>query len=88
MLKIKDNVDLKELEKYGLILKYECDRNTGEVWVDKICQYQDNNPVKGLYIICFYTENRKDLILGAISTKGSYILYDLIKDGLVEKVEE
>ena len=25
MLKIKDNVDLKELEKYGLNFKYDCD---------------------------------------------------------------
>ena len=33
MLKIKDNVDLKELEKFGFKAKY--DENTG-----RICAYQ------------------------------------------------
>lgn len=84
MLKIKDNIDLKELEKYGLILKYDCDSKTGDVWVSEA--YQLTRPGSCLYSIVFYTENRKDLILGNIGKNGSLILYDLIKDGLVEKV--
>ena len=86
MLKIKENIDLKELEKYGLILKYDCDSKTGDVWVSEV--YRLTRPGSCLYSIVFYTENRKNLILGNIDKDGSLILYDLIKDGLVEKVEE
>lgn len=75
MLKIKDNVDLKELEKYGFtkqqigmdmayakfILKGYC-KESIIIWLDKIIQ------VDALEILD--------------------ILYDLIKVDLVEKVYE
>ena len=86
MIKIKNNVDLKELEKYGLILEYKCNNRTGEIWVENI--YQLTAKDSWMYAICFYTENKKDYFLGNIQNKGSSILYDLIKDDLVEKVEE
>ena len=33
MLKIKDNIDLKELEKYGIYPYYICNTRTGETRV-------------------------------------------------------
>ena len=66
MLKIKDNVDLKELEKYGLYYK-------GVIYEDKII-FPSNEEC-----LCFAgLEYKKDDL---------NILFDLIKDGLVEKVE-
>ena len=77
MLKVKDSVGLKELEKYGFIkdnynvlYNYQQNRFTGirvEIETRRI----------GIY-------NSADIIVEKeILTK----LYDLIKDGLVEKVE-
>ena len=75
MLKIKDNVDLKELEKYGFIkqqvgldnayIKYLLKGKYEEsliIWLDKIIQVE------------------------AIQLLDT--LYDLIKADLVEKIEE
>lgn len=76
MLKIKDNVDLKELEKYGFVNEYNVRYN-----------YKENN-YTGLHIniekrnIGFY--NAVDII---VEKKILDKLYDLIKDGLVEKVD-
>lgn len=90
MLKIKDNIDLKELEKHGLLLEYECNNRTGEVWVSEIYQLRDENSSN--YIIRFdlYFDlyNKKNYHLTYIEETGVSILYDLIKDGLVEKVED
>ena len=71
MLKIKDNVSLKQLEKYGFKKKYYYNATVLE------------------------SEDKKQDILFSLETKkmlfcnfGYDVLYDLIKDGLVEKVEE
>ncbi len=102
MLKLKDNVDLKELEKFGFKPKY--DEDTG-----KIVRYVYLKPIN-------YNKNSKNQYIEAIEVKYveyvknhddffkqqdiSYwgitqhefdvldILYDLIQAGLVEKVEE
>ena len=78
MLKIKDNVDLKELEKYGFIedefkvrLLYEQNRYTG-------LRVEKETKKIGLY-------NSVDIV---VEKRTLDILYDLIKDGLVEKVED
>lgn len=77
MLKIKDNVDLKELEKYGLKLKYECNEDNGAVYVTEI--YITDYDIKFKAVPeCF------ELVY--INLDGIGILYELIKDGLVEKV--
>jgi hypothetical protein len=75
MLKIKDSVDLKELEKFGF--KYEYEYVTEE---QKSEFYYKN----GLYI---FLGNRK-LDDDAYGIRELETIYDLIKDGLVEKVEE
>lgn len=98
MLKIKDNVDLKELEKYGFKILY--DENTGQPkelfkqyygWF-----YERRTKIsfrkrfklglgfskKKIWLSNFYNYDTNDLNLWQDT------LYDLIKDGLVIKVED
>ena len=85
MLKIKDNVDLKELEKYGF-------------YKPKKGEYKDyvlltnNGPRDGSHLsICNYdgTQRTIKLIQEAYDYKlGLDALHDLIKANLVEKVED
>ena len=79
MLKIRDEVDLKELEKYGFV---------GEKtyqWLEKIVEYDYNQK------IYYYVLTTNKII--EISTYGGYdnklddTLYDLIKADLVEKID-
>lgn len=84
MLKIRDNVDLKELEKYGFEL------NKWNEYRKEICGGRRG---QGFDLIIFNGDNRT-LYGFAYGADGSgeedYIddtLYDLIKDGLVEKVK-
>lgn len=75
MLKIKDNIDLKELEKYGYFKRdynYKTNKYDGEYYCSsfKICKNLHLRPYNGT------NQNRYDEI------------YDLIKDGLVEKVSD
>ena len=79
MLKIKDSIDLKELEKYGFkIFANHCEKTIEDNYcgeymclsiyeVDKVIGLTSNSDYK------VYTENLD-------------VIYDLIKDGLVEKV--
>lgn len=94
MLKIKDSVDLKELEKFGFKAKY--DEDTGE-----ICAYQKKceKDVGGLLItitetislIRIYRAFKGKNVEWKINKYNDYFdvdtLYDLIQAGLVEKVE-
>lgn len=69
MLKIKDNVDLKKLEKFGFEYKhsyYVCCSEYGDI------------------SIIIYA-NRE---INVITSHKLNILYDLIKDDLVEKVDD
>ena len=94
MLKIKDNVDLKELEKYGFITEASSQIGTYN-WRDN---FVDDNFG---YIIGgnIYIYDRNDLkykekdylkidIWNRVEEQDLDKLYDLIKDGLVEKVED
>lgn len=73
MLKIKDNVDLKKLEKFG----FRNYPNCYEQW-----QKTSENSMSGGVVIRI-TNNR--IVYPAIFEFHD-TLYDLIKDGLVEKV--
>lgn len=84
MLKIKDNVDLKELEKFGF--KYDTELNH---W------YKNCIGTFNKFII--FTENDIDSFRGQIifynnsafnTTLYLDTLYDLMKADLVEKVED
>lgn len=95
MLKIKDEVDLKELEKFGFKPKYNED--TGEV-----CAYQKKceENIGGLLIsitetkslIRIYRAFTRKNAEWRINKYNDYFdidtLYDLIQAGLVEKVKE
>lgn len=79
MLKIRDNIDLKELEKYGI---YAC-----LSWSGKFRGYGDK------YQDIFIYKNTREINTGGHLDemdlgKHDTLLYDLIKDGLVEKVGE
>ena len=76
MLKIKDNVDLKELEKYGFEKRdrwYEFygEYVTTEVFIED----------RELYLYSTGAKEIQDMSI-------PHIVYDLIKYGLVEKVEK
>ena len=84
MLKIRDVVDLKELEKYG----FEEDR--WKCYVKTICEGR-----RGQSFELIISSNSRALEGFSNGADGSgeegYLdntLYDLIKDGLVEKVED
>ena len=74
MLKIKDNIDLKELEKYGL--KYQ------QVGMDyAYAKYM----LKGQHKECVIVWLDREIQVDAIEILDT--LYDLIKADLVEKEE-
>ena len=81
MLKIKDNVDLKELKKFGF--KYHKEqRNQYEhysVVVKKGWSYSMQ------LLIVVYCNDRN---ISVCDNEGQDILFDLIQADLVEKVEE
>ena len=87
MLKLKDNIDLKELEKYDFC-EYEEDTKIDgtSILYDKYCY-------KNFFI--YITEDRKiygeqcDYIRGNVLGNENFdTLYDLIKADLIEKVDE
>lgn len=80
MLKIKDNVDLKELEKYGFKTitivgktKYQLVKIIGNCEIYNIKIGEDNS--------IHYNQL-------SVYNELPSVIYDLIKAGLVEKVEE
>ena len=75
MLKIKDNVDLKELAKY-YGLNYEADSDYESGW--SYSQYDKDD-------VFIDTITRK---ISGIENGSLELLYDLIKADLVEKVDE
>ena len=75
-LRIKDNVDLKELEKFGFkvyeyVLFYEYHSKSN---------YKDS--------IMLNMKNKRLLFYQTYNGKSYDVLYDLIQAGLVEKVED
>ena len=85
MLKIKDNVDLKELEKFGFTFFENGSGTTGYAY----------DTIKGSITIIEkdrefnneYIDERKIPVSQALMCNLE-LLYDLIKADLVEKVEE
>lgn len=80
MLKIKDNVDLKELEKYefreltfSYQLEFDCEDYSIILKIDKNTKY-------------IYIQN--DYYDSDYTSKIPNVLYDLIKADLVEKVDD
>ena len=98
MLKIKDNVDLKELEKYGY-LEGSKTLNVAYGYYGKYFEYDyeeriDDYPMDIIEIgedrIIRLTETFKNSVRGfevEDDDRIKKLIKDLIKDGLVEKVE-
>lgn len=80
MLKIKDNIDLKELEKYGFFINGLLDYTKRIGGVTVMCTTK-NDKCRELYL---FRETESAYIDG----KDLDTLYDLIKADLVEKVGE
>ena len=101
MLKIKDNVDLKELEKFGLKPKY--DENTGEIngystigkddyYYKRILRISKKKKKTLLFRQCkeIYIIDEDYFIRNYRNSDDTCdfdTLYDLIKADLVEKVD-
>lgn len=81
MLKIKDNVDLKELEKFGFNLDASSIEGIGTFdWTDKFIDDNFGTLVAdGLEI----NDNTREIFGWNL-----HLLFDLIKADFVEKVEE
>lgn len=73
MLKIKDDVDLKELEKLG----FKYNKN---IWGS---DYYSNR-----FMFVYIDDRQICLKVLDIENKAQEMLYDFIQAGLVEKVEE
>ena len=77
MLKIKDNVDLKELEKYGF------EKWTRESCCNRYAYIYDCNGKKTIKLVIHID---KTIRIVNFNSEVVNLIYDLIKDGLVEKV--
>lgn len=82
MLKIKDDVDLKELGNHNIFPRYECNRRTGEVF---LTEYEY---VRGTYsaIIAKQIDYNEKNIYKIELIKELDLYYDLIKADMVEKI--
>lgn len=77
MLKIKDSVDLKELEKFGFV----CFNQEQQNYEKKLSKKYDNEEIN-IY------GKEINISLDGWETRDLDTLYDLIKADMVEKVEE
>lgn len=92
MLKIKDNVNLKELEKYGFKAKPYCYNGCGSIFEGVDYEYLIVGDYKGNQYIRIFVDKNHNLSLDIDMEYATYnvqltILYDLIQAGLVEKGE-
>lgn len=78
MLKIKDNIDLKELEKYGFI-SYQLVGQTKYKYEEKIGKQELKN-------IKIDDKRKLHFNLTSVDNYIPNVIYDLITDGLVEKI--
>lgn len=78
MLKIKDDIDLKELEKFGFVLGVE-----GYSFFDGQTDYRLHIYIDDMRCICFEVI---PIYVGWVDIPN--VIYDLIQASLVEKVEK
>lgn len=96
MLKIKDNVDLKELEKFGYhIVNFDYNRNEPidpPIYEKLIKQINKKRNVRYLAIIIedriIKLEERHQWYIAILKIISKKYIQDLIEAGLVEKVSE
>lgn len=85
MLKIKDNVDIKELEKYGF-KKQKLD--DGRVTEYRRCYFDEPDTITSVIEDTKEVIDWCDAFTYDWGERESVLCDDLIKDGLVEKVEK
>lgn len=88
MLKIKNNIDLKELEKYGFEVFGHFARKIFYEYSDGISLEDDTWLCVDNGVIWFIEQGAKDSNERYFGNPQFDTLYDLIKDGLVEKVDD
>ena len=76
MLKIKDNVDLKELKKYGFKRNYNY-----KFYVNVVCEFSNNE-----YIAIYKQTREISIMTNGWQHEAEILLFDLIQAGFVEKV--
>ena len=86
MLKIKDNVDLKELEKFGFFRWFCYESYIDYYAYDSDIQYYPNVTISDEED--YYNPTPREISVMDYNEEVINILYDLIKADLVEKVEE
>ena len=83
MLKIKDNVNLKELEKFGLLYSPSCECYVDNYNFENICIYEKDRVIRidinDTYTLFSFIEN-----YDKITSNATRILYELIKSDIVE----
>lgn len=82
MLKIKDDLDLKELEKFGFK-----ENQKEQEWAVNFYEHAWEK-VGVLYSRHIYLETEGKYYGAIIEDEGAELLFDLIQAGLVEKVEK
>ena len=80
MLKIKNNVDLKELEKYGFKPVNYINQRTHQ-FVTTMADKEINNLIIGEDRVLHYNQM-------SVHNELPDVIYDLIKDGLVENMQK
>ena len=97
MLKVVDGYDLKKLNKYGFVYHYETYTRRTFDWdiVDYIneeetSEFYEFNDKDADVTLTFFTDER-ELIIGYdydgfVSDKIIGVIFDIVKDGVVEKV--
>lgn len=94
MLKIKDNIDSKELEQFGFKPKYNEDTGKITAYIKISNERHQGIIIKNIIKsrLRIFKAYRKNKTCWRINPYSEYIdldtLYDLITAGLVEKVEE
>ena len=77
MLKIKDNVDLKELEKYGFYCNQCRFTNKNYSYISRCNSYVNK----------LFVHDDRHLSFNNPSFEVYDVLFDMISDGLIEKVK-
>lgn len=96
MLKIKDNVDLKELEKFGFFSDFEYETDYSEDYeFENQMIYEMGYSRRGQFY--YILVDKSSLIISVYATKPdgsgsnvamSSVIFDLIQAGLVEKIND
>lgn len=83
MLKVKDNVELKELEKFGFVPIYE-----SGIYPSKECDHIIYRPKNSLWVLSIDKITKIIYLTDNSNHDGLLKIYDLIQAGLVEKIGE